>query len=85
LGAAARAYFDLALALLQPVPARLVAVGGLSGSGKSTVAAALAPALGPPPGARILASDRIRKRLFEVSAETRLPDTAYRPEVSDEV
>jgi len=59
-----------------------VAVGGLSGSGKSTVAAALAPAIGPVPGARILASDRLRKRRFGVAAETRLPPEAYRPEVS---
>ncbi|MGA0532655.1 AAA family ATPase [Hansschlegelia sp. KR7-227] len=81
----AHAYFGLAQALLEPVPARLVAVGGLSGSGKSTVAAALAPDLGPAPGARILATDRIRKQLFGVSAETRLPQAAYRPDVSRRV
>lgn len=83
--AEARAYFDLALSLLRETPARLLAVGGLSGSGKSTVAALLAPHLGLPPGARILNSDRIRKRLHGVSAETRLPETAYRPEVSKSV
>ncbi|RJF88780.1 aminoglycoside phosphotransferase [Oleomonas cavernae] len=82
LAAEARAYFALALDLLEPRPARLVAVGGLSGSGKSTVAAAIAPGIGPAPGARILSSDRIRKHLFGVSPETRLPAEAYRPEVS---
>jgi aminoglycoside phosphotransferase family enzyme/predicted kinase len=81
----AAAYFALAESLLDPPPARLVAVGGLSGSGKSTVAAAIADRVGPPPGARVLASDRIRKRLFAVAAETRLADEAYRPEVSERV
>jgi aminoglycoside phosphotransferase family enzyme/predicted kinase len=81
----AKAYFDLALELLAPVPPRLVAIGGLSGTGKSTVAAAVADRLGPPPGARVLASDRIRKRLHGVSAETRLPPEAYRPEISERV
>ncbi|HEY5794644.1 MAG TPA: AAA family ATPase [Bosea sp. (in: a-proteobacteria)] len=79
------AYFELAQELLRPQPARLIAVGGLSGSGKSTVAAALAPAVGPAPGARILASDRIRKHLFAVPAETRLPAEAYRPAISETV
>ena len=78
-------YFELAQGLLRSQPAQLVAVGGLSGSGKSTVAAALAPAIGPAPGARILASDRIRKHLFRVAAETRLPADAYRPDISERV
>lgn len=85
LAAQARAYFDLARACLAPVAPRLVAVGGLSGSGKSTLAAALAPALGPIPGARVLSSDRLRKAMHGVSAETRLPPEAYRPEVSRRV
>lgn len=81
----AHAYFALARTLLGSRPARLIAVGGLSGSGKSTVAAALAPEIGPAPGARILASDRIRKRRFGVAAETRLPAEAYCAVVSDAV
>ncbi|WP_430913995.1 AAA family ATPase [Methylobacterium sp. sgz302541] len=81
----AHAYFALARTLLESRPARLIAVGGLSGSGKSTVAAALAPEIGPAPGGRILASDRIRKRRFGVAAETRLPAEAYRSVVSDAV
>jgi predicted kinase len=83
--AEARSYFDLALSLLRPAEPELVAVGGLSGTGKSTVAARLAADLGMPPGARVLNSDRIRKRLHGVPAETRLPESAYRPEVSDAV
>jgi aminoglycoside phosphotransferase family enzyme/predicted kinase len=81
----AQAYFDLALMLLQPSPAALVAIGGFSGSGKSSVAALVAVAIGPPPGARILSSDRTRKRLFGVAPETRLPQSAYSPEVSERV
>ncbi len=81
----AHAYFDLARTLLAPRLPFLVAVGGLSGSGKSTMAAAIAPALGPSPGARIVASDRIRKALHGVTAETRLTQDAYRPAVSARV
>lgn len=78
-------YAALALRLLAPASTRLVAIGGLSGTGKSTVAAAIADAIGPAPGARVLASDRIRKRLHGVVAETRLTEQAYRPEVSEQV
>ena len=81
----ARSYFDLALELLRPRSPRLVAVGGLSGSGKSTVAAAIAPRIGPPPGARNRSSDRTRKRLFGVSPETRLGVEAYSGAATDRV
>jgi hypothetical protein len=60
----------------------VVAIGGLSGSGKSTVAEAFAPRIGDGAGARILSSDRLRKALFGVTPETRLPPEAYAPEVS---
>lgn len=83
--AEAQRYFALALDLLEPRPARLIAVGGLSGSGKSTVAAALAPRIGPAPGARTLSSDRIRKRLSGVSAETRLEADAYTAAMTERV
>jgi hypothetical protein len=81
----ARAYFTLARDLLRQRPPRLIAVGGLSGTGKTTVAEALAAHVGAPPGARIVESDRIRKALHGVAAETRLPDRAYRPDVSEAV
>ena len=75
MGAEARSYLDLCARLLRPRSCRLVAIGGLSGTGKSTLAAALAPSL----GARVLRSDVIRKRLFDVAPETRLPASAYTP------
>lgn len=73
----ARAYLDLALALLQPVPPRLVAIGGLSGTGKSTVARLIGGHLGRAPGARILRSDVIRKHLAGVPLDATLPREAY--------
>ncbi len=81
----ARSYLALALRCLAPKAACLVAVGGLSGAGKSTVAAAVAPGIGPVPGARILASDRLRKRRHGVEPQMRLPPEAYRPAVSEAV
>ncbi|TIP88472.1 MAG: aminoglycoside phosphotransferase, partial [Mesorhizobium sp.] len=83
--AEARSYFELARTLLQARPPRLIAIGGLSGSGKTAVAEALAAHVGAPPGARIVESDRIRKAMHGVPAETKLPDRAYRPDVSDRV
>lgn len=80
--AEAQAYLNLCRSLLERKPPILVAIGGYSGSGKSTVAAAVAPRLGPAPGARIAASDRLRKRLYGVSPETRLAQDAYSEEVS---
>ena len=70
LTAEARSYFELARTFLQETPPRLVAIGGLSGSGKTTVAEALAAHVGAPPGARIVESDRIRKAMHGVPAET---------------
>ena len=81
MAAEARSYLDLAAQFLRPRSCRLVAIGGLSGTGKSTLAAALAPSL----GARVLRSDVIRKHLFGVAPETRLPASAYTSEVSRRV
>ena len=85
LAADAQAYLTLAMELLQPAPVRLLAIGGLSGSGKSTRAAAVAHQIGAAPGARILATDRIRKKLAGVTALTRLPAHSYTLESSQRV
>jgi len=73
----ARDYFWLAQVLLAPPPPQLVAVGGLSGTGKSVLARALAPALKPEPGAVVLRSDIERKALFGVAETERLPEQGY--------
>ncbi len=81
----AGAYLALARDLLEPAMPRLVAVGGLSGSGKSTVAAGLAPGFAPAPGARVIRSDVVRKTLMKVAPETRLPPDAYSAEMNARV
>jgi uncharacterized protein len=85
LDASARSYFKLARSLLETREPGLVAIGGFSGSGKTTVAAAAAVHFGAPPGARIIESDRVRKRMFGVAADDRLPASAYLAEVSAQV
>ncbi|MGP9814588.1 bifunctional aminoglycoside phosphotransferase/ATP-binding protein [Rhodopseudomonas sp. NSM] len=83
--ATADAYFALARRLIAPPPPRLIAVGGLSGTGKSVLARALAGHIAPLPGAVVLRSDVARKRLFGVGDTERLPPTAYSPEVTAQV
>jgi uncharacterized protein len=83
--AEARRYLDEAEAALLPQPARLVAVGGLSGSGKSALAAGLAPGLGRRPGARVLRSDVLRKLQFGAEPESPLPPEAYSAAVTARV
>ena len=75
-------YLAAALAYLRPVAPVTIAVGGLQGTGKSTLARALAPGIGAAPGALILRSDETRKRLWNVAPEARLPPEAYAPEAN---
>jgi aminoglycoside phosphotransferase family enzyme/predicted kinase len=75
-------YLAFAQAALDPPPPCLVAIGGLQGSGKTTLARALAPDLGAAPGALILRTDEIRKRLAGVVPEERLPPEAYTREAT---
>lgn len=80
-GATGLEYLAVAEAALRP-PAglpRLVAVGGLPGTGKTRLARAIAPDLGAAPGALVLRSDEIRKRRHGVAPERRLPPSAYTP------
>jgi hypothetical protein len=78
----ARDYFALAQTLLTPVERQCVAIGGLSGTGKSVLARALAPHLSPAPGAVVLRSDIARKRLFGTLETEKLPADAYTKEVT---
>jgi len=78
----ARRYQAYARALFPAAQPRLVAIGGLSGTGKTTLAMALAPELLPTPGAVVLRSDVLRKRMAGVSLEERMPAGWYTPENS---
>ena len=82
---ASRAYLEAAIAHLSPAPPVLAAVGGFSGTGKSTFARAVAPALGAAPGAVVLRTDEIRKRLAGAGHVDRLSRDIYTPEFYDRV
>jgi predicted kinase len=81
----AQSYLSLADTFLRPVSACLIAIGGLSGVGKSSVAQSLASGFSPAPGARVIRSDIVRKRLFDYPPETKLPGSAYASEVTERV
>lgn len=85
LESAARDYLTMAVDLLRPTPPRLIAIGGLSGSGKSTMALRLAPSVAAAPGALVLRSDEIRKALCGVASLDRLGAEAYTSEVTQQV
>jgi len=85
LDARARDYFALAQRLIAPPAPRLIAVGGLSGTGKSVLARALAAQVPPLPGAVWLRSDVTRKQLFGKAETEALPGAAYAPEVTTQV
>lgn len=79
------AYLSLAMDFLEPVRPRLIAIGGLSGTGKTSVSAALAPRIGRAPGALHLRSDVERKRMAGIAPLARLPQSAYSKSNSDKV
>jgi uncharacterized protein len=81
----ARAYFELAHLLIGPPASKVVAIGGLSGTGKSVLARALAPCVMPQPGAVVLRTDVLRKQQFQVSETDRLPESAYQPETTRKI
>lgn len=77
LRAEALAMTGLAVRDLSGGPACVIATGGLSGTGKTTVSRALAPLLGAVPGALHLRSDMERKALEGVEPLERLPASSY--------
>ena len=83
--AEARTFLHDAISFLKPSAPQLIAIGGLSGSGKTTVARAIAPQVGAFPGAVHLRSDLERKAYFNVPPFEKLPASAYQPQVSDKV
>ena len=79
----AKEYLQMALDYLSPPPPQLIAVGGLSGSGKSRVARSIAPQIGALPGARVLRSDVIRKRIAGVHPLDHLDESGYTAEMTE--
>lgn len=73
----ARHYLDLVEQCLAQNQPSLTVVGGLSGSGKTTVARAISPHIGAGIGAIHIRSDVVRKRLNNVDPLTPLPSSAY--------
>jgi aminoglycoside phosphotransferase family enzyme/predicted kinase len=82
---AVASYLEAALAYLNRPPPVVIGIGGLPGTGKSTIARRLAPQIGGAPGALVLRSDEIRKRQWGVAPEHRLSQDAYTPAASTAV
>ena len=59
-----------------------MAIGGLSGSGKTTQALKRAPEIGRAPGAVVMRSDVERKRVAGIALEERMPAGSYTPDAS---
>ena len=76
---AAVEYLDLASELIATMPPTLIAIGGLSGTGKSTVARLLAHRLGRLSWPVVLRSDVIRKHLAGVAPTMRLSAAGVQP------
>jgi uncharacterized protein len=81
----ARAYFAFAKRAVAPPTPRFIAVGGLSGTGKTRLARMLAPNIGPMPGAVIVRSDVERKVQFGADETDKLPGEAYTRQVTARV
>jgi uncharacterized protein len=81
----ARTYFDFAQRAMDPAAAQCIAIGGLSGTGKTRLARALAAHIAPMPGAVVVRSDVERKTLFGAGETDKLPAAAYTPDVTARV
>ena len=78
-------WFRLSIDYLKVSPPRLLCIGGLSGTGKSTAAARIAPYLGAAPGAIHVRSDVERKVMAGVTETERLPPESYSRQSAFEV
>jgi len=83
--AEAKLYLKLTSAVLKKTTPVLIAIGGLSGTGKSTFAKTLSPQLADPVGAVLLRSDLERKQMLGVSEFERLGSDHYTNEMSAKV
>jgi len=60
----------------------MISLGGVSGTGKSTLARSLSPLIGPVPGALIVRTDVVRKNLLGVPLSDTLSSSGYTPEIT---
>ncbi len=81
----AQRYRELALSLLKRTTTMSIAIGGLSGSGKSTVAFEVAPRLPGAAGGRILRTDVLRKRAAGLSIHDQAPLADYAPDKREQI
>lgn len=81
----AQDYRTLAFGFLSRAEGMLVAIGGLSGAGKSAIAKEVAHRLPGPAGARLLRSDVLRKRALGVPLHGHAGEDVYAPEKRAEV
>lgn len=81
----AKTYRALSLDLLERRRPVVLAIGGLSGVGKSAVAKAVAPRLPGPAGARLLRTDILRKRRANLRLDEKAGEKIYAPERRAEV
>lgn len=85
MAADANTYLTEAIQYLVTRQPRLIAIGGLSGTGKTSLARELAYRVVPCPGAMHVRTDVERKRMFGVLESTRLPKETYTRQASDAV
>lgn len=78
----ARAYLTQALGYLEPTPPILFAIGGYSGTGKTTIARAVVHQIGAAPGAFHVRSDVVRKVLLKRDPLDHLGPDGYKPEIT---
>jgi uncharacterized protein len=78
-------YAALAARLLVPGRPSLIAIGGISGTGKTSAAREAAALIGALPGALILRTDVERKVMQGVALDGPLPRDSYTPAARDEV
>lgn len=81
----AEEYFKICQRALEPTPPVLCVIGGLSGTGKTTVAQGLAPRLGRMPGAVHLRTDVLRKELLGIPDRVKAGQDSYTPAFSAKV
>ncbi|MGO4910361.1 AAA family ATPase [Pseudorhodobacter sp. W20_MBD10_FR17] len=80
----ARGYLARAAGYLRPQPPVLVAIGGFSGTGKTTIARAVAHQIGAAPGAIHIRSDVVRKTLLHCDPLDHLAASGYSPQITDQ-